>query len=520
MFGGRLTERAKIVINYAGEEAIKYNQAIIEPEFLLLGLLHEGQGIAARALIELGVNLEKLESEIRPSIKSLATSTNSTQPIEYSQSAKLVLQYAMEEAHRMEFDNVGTEHILLGLIREKDSIAGKVLEKIGVTLDKVLRMLRFFPTNQAQKSSSRKEQLAKDGVMTISPYEPGKPIEEVSRELGIPEADIIKMASNENPLGASPLGVQAIKDCAEMVNLYPDGDCYSLKLDLAELLGVNPQNILMGNGSNDVLQIIADTFINPVDEVIYSRHAFVVYTLVTKVADAKAVITEMKDYAHDLDAMADAITEMTKVIFIANPNNPTGTMVTTEQVEQFMKRVPDDVIVVFDEAYYEYVTRDDYPQTIKYVNEGRNVIVCRTFSKIYGLAGLRVGYGIAKPELVEVMNKVRQPFNVSMVAQSAAIASLKDRDHVEKSIKVNIEGKEYLYDELKKIGLDYVPSEANFILVHLDSPGPQVMKEMLKYGVIVRPLVGYELPNSIRVTIGTREQNERFISSLKAVLGK
>ncbi|MEK7398602.1 MAG: histidinol-phosphate transaminase, partial [Candidatus Poribacteria bacterium] len=312
----------------------------------------------------------------------------------------------------------------------------------------------------------------------------------------------------------------AIKHCAEMVNLYPDGDCYSLKLDLAELIGVKPQNILMGNGSNDVLQIIADTFINPVDEVIYSRHAFVVYTLVTKVADAHAVITEMKEYTHDLDAMADAITEMTKVIFIANPNNPTGTMVIAEQVERFMDRVPDNVIVVFDEAYYEYVTRDDYPQTIKYVQEGRNVIVCRTFSKIYGLAGLRVGYGIAKPELVEVMNKVRQPFNVSMVAQSAARASLKDRDHVEKSIKVNTEGKEYLYDELKKIGLDYVPSEANFILVHLYRSGPQVMKEMLKYGVIVRPLVGYELPNSIRVTIGTRDQNERFISSLKAVLGK
>jgi len=386
--------------------------------------------------------------------------------------------------------------------------------------DNLLVMLCIYPIFLKGETVMSKRKLAKDGVISISPYEPGKPIEEVSRELGIPEADIIKMASNENPLGASPLGIQAIKDCAENVFLYPDGDCYYLKRDLAEILGVKPENLLMGNGSNDVLQIIADTFIKPEDEVIYSRHAFVVYTLVTKIADAKAVVTEMKDYTHDLSAMADAITDMTKVIFIANPNNPTGTMVTAEEVEKFMDRVPEDVIVVFDEAYYEYVTRDDYPQTLKYVHDGRNVIVCRTFSKIYGLAGLRVGYGIAKSDLVEVMNKVRQPFNVSMVAQLAARASLKDKDHVERSIKVNTEGKQYLYNELEKIGIDYVPSEANFILIHLDRPGPQVMKELLKYGVIVRPLVGYELPNSIRVTIGTREQNERFITCLKTVLGK
>ncbi|MEK7397497.1 MAG: Clp protease N-terminal domain-containing protein, partial [Candidatus Poribacteria bacterium] len=246
MIGGRLTERAKIIINYASEEAKKYDQAIIDPEFLLLGLILEGQGIAARALIELGVNLEKLESEVRSLIEKPNPPTNYTQPVEYSQSAKLVLQYAMEEAHSMEFDHVGTEHILLGLIREENSNAGGcgALQKFGITLDKVRRVLRFQPTNQAQKSRSRKGQLAKDGVMTISPYEPGKPIEEVSRELGIPEADIIKMASNENPLGASPLGVQAIKHCAEMVNLYPDGDCYHLKLDLAELLEVKTENIL------------------------------------------------------------------------------------------------------------------------------------------------------------------------------------------------------------------------------------------------------------------------------------
>jgi histidinol-phosphate aminotransferase len=363
--------------------------------------------------------------------------------------------------------------------------------------------------------------LAKKGVMSIQPYQPGKPIEEVSRELGIPEAEIIKMASNENPLGASPLGIQAIKDCADQVFLYPDGDCYHLKKDLAEHLGVKPENLLMGNGSNDVLQIIADTFINPEDEVIYFKHAFVVYILATKVADATPVVINVKpDYSQDLDAMADAITDRTKVIFIANPNNPTGTMVTAEQVDRFMDRVPDDVIVVFDEAYYEYVERDDFPQTLKYIEEGRTVITCRTFSKIYGLAGLRVGYGIARPDLVDIMNKVRQPFNVSMVAQAAARASLKDKEHVEKSIKINREGKIYLYKQFESMGLDYVPTEGNFILLHLDRPGPVVMQELLKMGVITRPLVGYELPNSIRVTIGTKEQNERFINGLKQVLGK
>jgi histidinol-phosphate aminotransferase len=516
MVGGRFTERARTIINHASEEALKLNHDNIDTEHLLLGLIHEGQGIAPRALQELGVSLQKLETEVRSMLKEPNTTLDTRNSVDFSPSARQILQWAMEEAHRLEFDHVGTEHILVGLLRETDGIAFKALTNLGVTIEKVRIVLKYQP----KSPKHTKRHLAKDGVLSIQPYEPGKPIEEVSRELGIPEADIIKMASNENPLGASPMGVQAIKDCAENVNMYPDGDCYYLKLDLAEHLGVKPENIIMGNGSNDVLQIIGDTFITPADEVIYSKHAFVVYPLVTKVADAKAVVTKMNDYTHDLDAMAESITSKTKVIFIANPNNPTGTMVTAEQVDNFMDKVPDNVLVVFDEAYYEYVTHEDYPQTLKYVHEGRNVIVCRTFSKIYGLAGLRVGYGIAKPELVEVMNKVRQPFNVSMVAQSAARASLKDKAHVEKSIKVNTEGKKYLYSELGKIGLDYTPSEANFILIHLDRPGPAVMKELLKHGVIVRPLVGYELPNSIRVTIGTREQNERFITCLKIVLEK
>ena len=363
------------------------------------------------------------------------------------------------------------------------------------------------------------KQLARESVLTIKPYQPGKPIEEVARELGIPEPDIIKMASNENPLGASPLGIQAIKDCAAGVGLYPDGGCYYLKQDLAKHLNVEPENLILGNGSNEVLMILADTFVAPDDEVIYARQAFVVYTLATKVVGATAVIVDLKDYTHDLEAMADSITDKTKVIFIANPNNPTGTMLTAEQVDRFMKRVPDDVLVVFDEAYYEYVERSDYPQTLDYVRDGRTVITLRTFSKIYGLAGLRIGYGVSTPEIIGIMNKVRQPFNVSSVAQAAARASLRDRDHVAKSMKVNSEGKEYLYGELKRIGLDFVPSEANFILVHLEQPGSEVMSELLKEGVIIRPMTGYEFPNSVRITVGTAEQNRRLITSLERVLG-
>ena len=363
------------------------------------------------------------------------------------------------------------------------------------------------------------KQLAKDGVLTIQPYEPGKPIEEVARELGIPESDIIKMASNENPAGPSPLGVQAIKDSAEKVNLYPDGGCYHLKNDLAEHLSVKPENLIVGNGSNEVLQIIADTFINPDDEVLYAEQSFVVYTLATKIAGATAVTVPLKNHAYDMDAMADKITDKTKVIFIANPNNPTGTMITADEIEKFMEKVSDDTLVVFDEAYYEYVERDDSPQTLDYVRAGRTVITLRTFSKIYGLAGLRIGYGIARPDIIAVMNKVRQPFNVSSVAQAAARASLQDRDHVAKSVKINREGKEYLYGELKRIGLEVVPSETNFLLVHLDRPGADVTSDLLPMGVIVRPMTGYKFPNSIRITVGTFEQNKRLIASLEKVLG-
>lgn len=355
----------------------------------------------------------------------------------------------------------------------------------------------------------------KPSIDTIQPYQGGKPIEEVRRELGI--TDIIKLASNENPLGPSPLAMQAISESATQVHLYPDGNAYYLKEDLAAYLGISAEHLILGNGSNDVLQLIAEAYVAPGDEVIYAEGAFVVYSLVTKLCSATAVVVPMVKHTHDLSAMASAITDKTKVIFVANPNNPTGTMVTADETTAFMERVPNDVLVVFDEAYYEYVDRSDYPQTLPYVLQGRNFIVTRTFSKIYGLAGLRIGYGIAPPPLVETLNRVRQPFNCSLVGQAAAQAALKDTAHVTKSKEQNAVGKAFLYDAFDSMGFRYVGSEGNFIMLHLDQSGTDVADALLKAGVIVRPIGGYGYPNAVRVTIGTQQENEKFITALKVV---
>ncbi len=355
----------------------------------------------------------------------------------------------------------------------------------------------------------------KPSIDTIQPYQGGKPIEEVQRELGI--TDIIKLASNENPLGPSPLAVQAIAESATQVHLYPDGNAYYLKRDLAQHLGISPESLILGNGSNDVLQLVAEAYLAPDDEVIYAAGAFVVYSLVTKLCSATAVVVPMVNDTHDLPAMAAAITDKTKVIFIANPNNPTGTMVTADETAAFMEQVPDDVLVVFDEAYYEYVARSDYPQTLPYVLEGRNFIITRTFSKIYGLAGLRIGYGIAPPPLVETLNRVRQPFNCSLVGQAAARAALKDTAHVTKSQKSNTAGKAFLYKAFDDMELRYIQTEGNFIMLHVPQSGADIADALLKQGVIVRPMAGYGYPNAVRVTIGTQQENERLIKALKVV---
>ncbi len=356
----------------------------------------------------------------------------------------------------------------------------------------------------------------KSGIETIHPYQGGKPIEEVQRELGI--TDIIKLASNENPLGPSPLAKNAIQRAADQVHFYPDGDAYYLKTELAKHLGVAPDNLIMGNGSDEVLQIIGKTYLSPHDEAIYSESAFVVYMLVSKTCGAKSIVTPMRSYTHDLEAMADAITDQTRVIFIANPNNPTGTIVTSNQVDRFMARVPDDVLVVFDEAYFEYIYRSDYPHTLPLIQEGHNVVITRTFSKIYGLAGLRIGYGIAKPEIIQMMNRVRPPFNSNSIAQEAARAALRDDAHVRFSRQTNAAGKAYLYGVFNRIGIEYVESDGNFILVHLNESGQNVADALMRKGVIVRPVAEYGFPNAIRVTIGKREENERFADALKDVM--
>ena len=355
----------------------------------------------------------------------------------------------------------------------------------------------------------------KPGVEAIQPYQGGKPIEEVQRELGI--TDIVKLASNENPLGPSPLAVQAIAESAAKVHLYPDGNAYYLKRELAAHIGISPDHLILGNGSNDVLQLVAEAYIAPGDEVIYAAGAFVVYSLVTKLCGATAVVVPMVNDTHDLTAMAAAVTDKTKVIFVANPNNPTGTMVTAEETAAFMAQVPENVLVVFDEAYYEYVARADYPQTLPYVLEGQNFVITRTFSKIYGLAGLRIGYGIASPVLVEILNRVRQPFNCSLVGQAAARAALKDTAYVKESQRSNADGKAFLYKAFDDMGLRYIETEGNFIMLHVEPSGAEITDALLKQGIIVRPMAGYGYPNAVRVTIGTQQENEKFIEALKVV---
>ena len=357
--------------------------------------------------------------------------------------------------------------------------------------------------------------LIRPNIANILPYPPGKPIEEVKRELGVNE--VIKMASNENALGPSPKALEAIKKAATDVNLYPDGNAYYLKQKLAQKLGVSIDEIIVGNGTDEIIRIITETFLNPGEEVVVAWPGFVIYSIATQVMAGALRRTPLKNYTHDLEAMLKAVTGKTKLIFIANPNNPTGTMVDKNEVESFMEKVPNDVIVVFDEAYYEYADKN-FPKTLQYMKEGRNVIILRTFSKIYGLAGLRVGYAVAKKEILVEMNRIRQPFNVNRIAQSAAIAALDDTEHVRKSIAMNEEGKEFLYGELDSLGLEYVPTVANFILVNIEKDGRKVYEQLLKEGVIVRPVDNYDLPNFIRVTICKPSENKKFIKSLKNVL--
>ena len=353
-------------------------------------------------------------------------------------------------------------------------------------------------------------------VKDLIPYVPGKPVEELERELGVTGA--IKIASNENPLGPSPLALEAMATSLAETNRYPDGDSFYLKQKLAKSLSVKEGSLIFGNGSNDVLDIAARTFMQPGDEAIMGEYAFIVYPISTQAVGAKAVISPMPKYTHDLRDMHSRITDRTKIVFLANPNNPTGTMVERSDVEWFLDNVPEDILVVIDEAYFEYVDDPEYPDTLEYHESGKSILTVRTFSKIYGLAGIRLGYGVANEKIVSQMHRVRHPFNVSSVAQAGAIAALDDEEHIQNSKETNQKGIEYLSAELESLNIEYAPTYTNFILIDLESDPMPVYNSLLKEGVIVRPVVGYGLKTHLRVSIGKMDENEKFIEALKKVL--
>jgi histidinol-phosphate aminotransferase len=359
------------------------------------------------------------------------------------------------------------------------------------------------------------DQYANRFVCDLVAYEPGKPIDETARELGMDPALIVKVASNENPLGPSPKAKAAMRDALDEAHIYPDGGGYRLRGAIAESVNLGRENVVLGNGSNEIIELLCHTFLNRQTELIAAEHAFVVYKLMATLFGAKYVEVPDPGFVHDLDAMADAITPDTRLVFIANPNNPTGTMVDQAAIDRFMARLPEHVIAVFDEAYIEFPASP--PDTLRYIREGRNVCVLRTFSKIHGLAGLRVGYGLAPAHLAELLQKARQPFNVNAIAQTGALAALSDGGHVAATLKVNREGMAFYENAFRERGLEFVPSHANFLLVKTGA-GDCVFRDMLKQGVIVRAMSSYKLPDWIRISIGTAAQNQRCLEVLDSVL--
>lgn len=348
-------------------------------------------------------------------------------------------------------------------------------------------------------------------ISSIRPYVPGKPIEELERELGI--SGSIKLASNENPLGPSKKALDALRSRIDNLHRYPDGGGYYLRQALSEKLGIKPEEIILGNGSNELIDIAVRTFLSPGEDAIMATPSFVVYAMSVQAQGGGPIEVPLKEDRHDLDAMASAVTEKTRLIFIANPNNPTGTINTEAELDRLMEKVPDGVLVVIDEAYFEYVQNPFYANSMKHLRQGRDVLILRTFSKIYGLAGLRIGYGISRPEIIKEMNKIRPPFNTNTLAQAAACAALNDIEHIVLSKEINEKGKNYLYKEFSNLGIVYCPTEANFIYIKIKD-SMAVYDALLKKGIIVRPMG----PSAIRVTVGLPEENERFISGLKEIL--
>ena len=361
--------------------------------------------------------------------------------------------------------------------------------------------------------------LAPDYIRSIAAYQPGKPISDVARELGMLEADIVKLASNENPLGASPKAIAAITAALGDLAMYPDGGGFALKAAIAEKYSVATEQIILGNGSNDILELAARTFMKNGDSAVYSQHAFAVYPLATQAVGARGIEVKAKNFGNDLDAMLAAICTDTKMVFIANPNNPTGTFIPGAELRAFVQRVPRRVLVVLDEAYGEYLSDADVYDSVPWLAEFPNVIISHTLSKAYGLAGLRIGFGLAHSQLIDLMNRVRQPFNVNHLAMVAAVAALNDDAFIQESRRVNDAGLALFKTEFAKRNLEIIPAFGNFISFKIATT-PRVFEALLAQGVIVRPIAGYGLPDYLRVTVGTEAQNRRFLAALDVVIAQ
>jgi histidinol-phosphate aminotransferase len=360
-----------------------------------------------------------------------------------------------------------------------------------------------------------KQYLLRKGVADIKPYIPGKPVQEVQRELGL--EDVIKLASNENPLGPSPLALEAMKAALQEVHLYPDAECYELREAVAASLHISPDQLIFGNGGEEIITLIGKAFISEGDSCVISRDVYDAYESVVRIMGGKITYSDLVDYRIDLKDVLEKTDEKTKIVFICNPMNPTGTIVTRQELEPFLERIPQSTLVLLDEAYSHFVSDRNYPDSIDYVRQGKNVIVLRTFSKIYGLGGIRVGYGVAHPELIQYLRQVKEPFNVNALAQVGALAALRDDDHVNRTLNLVRTEKTFLYNELSAMGIKFIPSEANFIFIDVGMDARSLFQEMLKRGIIIRPGDIWNLPSFIRLTIGTREQNIRFIKEFKDI---
>lgn len=358
--------------------------------------------------------------------------------------------------------------------------------------------------------------LCRKCILNLTPYVPGKPIEEVKRELGLD--DVVKLASNENPLGPSPLAIEAMRNALDNIAQYPEGSCFELREAVAGHLGVDPDMLIFGAGADEVIHYLGVALLDSGDEIVQANPSFVQYKAASTLMDCPAQMVDLNDWTHDLDGMLARVNENTKMFFITNPNNPTGTLVSADQVEAVLDALPERCLLVLDEAYYEYADDLNYTRSIDWIKQGRNVIALRTFSKIYALAGTRVGYGVAPKQIIDLLERVRAPFNVNSVAQAGALASLSDPTQVSRSREQNQRGKKYFYDQLDQMGLSYTPTQANFLWIDVGRDCREVFNGLLRLGVIVRTGDIFGCPTHIRVTTGTDEQNTRFIESLRKVL--